>query len=171
MTQNIYILIYFLSGIFSLRDPFVVPVQYLKVNWGSHLFFVDGFIFCGLLFINCIDIQVLNGFSFKAEPGQKIAFVGKTGCGKSTSMDLLQRFYDRTGGEIRVDGQLIEHYDTNILRKHCGVVAQTNVLLKRSIYENIVYGMEKPPGPESPEFMEVCSQAQAWEFIQNFPNK
>jgi len=115
--------------------------------------------------------QVLNGLSFTANPGQKVAFVGKAGCGKSTSMDLLQRFYNRTGGEIRVDGELIEKYDTNVLRKHCGIVAQTNVLFARSIYDNIVYGMEHPPGPESAEFLEVCRQAQAWEFIQKFPNK
>jgi len=115
--------------------------------------------------------QVLNGLSFTAKPGQKVAFVGKAGCGKSTSMDLLQRFYNRTGGSIRVDGELIEKYDTNVLRKHCGVVAQTNVLFARSIYDNIVYGMEHPPGPESAEFLEVCRQAQAWEFIQKFPNK
>ena len=115
--------------------------------------------------------QVLNGLSFTAKPGQKVAFVGKAGCGKSTSMDLLQRFYNCTGGEIRIDGNLIEKYDTNVLRKHCGVVAQTNVLFARSIYENIVYGMENPPGPESAEFIEVCRQAQAWEFINKFPNK
>lgn len=51
------------------------------------------------------------------------------------------------------------------------MVAQTNVLFARSIYDNIAYGMEHPPGPESDEFLEVCRQAQAWEFIQKFPNK
>jgi len=115
--------------------------------------------------------MVLNGLSFTAKPGQKIAFVGKAGCGKSTSMDLLQRFYNRTGGEIRIDGKLIEEYDTNTLRQHCGVVSQTNVLFARSIYENIVYGMEDPPGPESERFMEVCKMAEAWEFIAKFANK
>jgi len=114
---------------------------------------------------------VLNGLSFTAEPGQKVAFVGKAGCGKSTSMDLLQRFYNRTGGEIRLDGKLIEMYDTNTLRLHCGVVSQTNVLFARSIYENIVYGMDDPPGPESDRFIEVCKLAEAWEFIVKFGNK
>ena len=115
--------------------------------------------------------MVLNGLSFSAKPGQKTALVGKAGCGKSTTMDLLQRFYDRTGGEILVDGQLIEKYDINILRKHIGIVAQTNVLFNRSLYENIVYGIDHPPTPESDEFKEVCVQAQAWDFIQRFPNK
>jgi ABC-type multidrug transport system fused ATPase/permease subunit len=115
--------------------------------------------------------QVLGGLSFTAEPGQKVAFVGKAGCGKSTAMDLLQRFYTATGGEILIDGQPIEEYDTQHLRKHCGVVSQNNVLFSRSIYENIVYGMDDPPGPESDQFKEVCCKAEAWEFINKFPNK
>ena len=86
-------------------------------------------------------------------------------------MDLLQRFYDPTGGEILVDGKPIEDYDPNHLRKFCGVVSQTSRLFSRSIYENIVYGMERPPGPASAEFRAVCEQAQAWTFIDQFPNK
>merc|ERR1711998_6669 len=50
-------------------------------------------------------------------------------------------------------------------------VSQTNTLLDRSIYENVVYGMENPPGPESEEFKAVCVKAAAWEFIEKFPNK
>lgn len=115
--------------------------------------------------------MVLNGLSFSARPGQKVALVGKAGCGKSTTMDLLQRFYDRNGGEILIDHVPIEKYDIGVLRKHSGVVAQTNVLFNRSLYENVVYGMEDPPSPESEEFKEVCEQAQAWDFIQAFPNK
>jgi len=115
--------------------------------------------------------QVLSGLSFTARSGQKVAFVGKAGCGKSTSMDLLQRFYNRSAGEILIDGHRIEEYDTNYLRRNFGVVAQNNVLFSRSIYENIVYGMDDPPGPESERFLEVCRKAEAWEFIQKFPNK
>jgi len=103
--------------------------------------------------------------------GQKIALVGKAGCGKSTSMDLLQRFYDCTGGQILIDKNPIDKYDINVLRKHSGIVAQTNVLFNRSLYENIVYGIDKPPLAESEEFKDVCVQAQAWDFIQQFPNK
>jgi len=66
---------------------------------------------------------------------------------------------------------LIEMYDTNCLRKHCGVVSQTNVLFARSIYENIVYGMADPPGPDSDQFLNVCKMAEAWEFIVKFANK
>ena len=74
---------------------------------------------------------VLNGLSFTVEPGQKVAFVGQAGCGKSTAMDLLQRLYAPTAGKILVDGQAIEKYDPKHLRRHCGVVAQTNVLFDR----------------------------------------
>ena len=75
---------------------------------------------------------ILNGLSFTVEPGQKVAFVGQAGCGKSTAMDLLQRLYAPTGGKILVDGQPIGKYDPKHLRRHCGVVAQNNVLFDRS---------------------------------------
>ena len=75
--------------------------------------------------------MVLNGLRFTVEPGQKVAFVGQAGCGKSTAMDLLQRLYAPTAGKILVDGQPIQKYDTKHLRRHCGVVAQNNVLFDR----------------------------------------
>ena len=115
--------------------------------------------------------MVLNGLSFKASPGQKVALVGKAGCGKSTAIDLVQRFYAQANGEILIDGQPINAYDTDCLRKHIGVVAQTNVLFARSIYDNIVYGIDDPPGPESEAFLDVCRKSETWEFIRNFPNK
>lgn len=83
----------------------------------------------------------------------------------------MQRFYNRSGGEIRIDGKLIERYDPRHLRKAFGVVSQTSVLFSRSIYDNVVYGMDEPPEPESALFREVCEKAQAWEFIEKFPNK
>ena len=74
---------------------------------------------------------LLNGLSFSAKPGQKVAFVGKAGCGKSTAIDLLQRLYTPTAGEILVDGRPIQEYDTRHLRRHCGVAAQRSVLFER----------------------------------------
>ena len=85
--------------------------------------------------------QVLRGLSFVVEPRTKVAFVGKAGCGKSTSVTLVQRFYNASKGSIRVDGRLIEEYDVHHLRRHIGVVAQDNILFSTSIIENIVYGM------------------------------
>lgn len=121
--------------------------------------------------------EILKGLSFTADSGQKVAFVGQAGCGKSTSLDLLQRFYNRSSGAIFIDGRPIEDYDVNHLRKHCGVVAQKNTLFSRSIYENIVYGMDeeaikaKDVGPDSLNFERVCRRACCWEFIQSFPDK
>ena len=89
------------------------------------LFFAQTFI--------CPERQklVLNGLSFTVEPGQKVAFVGQAGCGKSTALDLLQRLYVPTAGKILVDGRPIQKYDPKHLRRHCGVVAQNNVLFDR----------------------------------------
>ena len=74
---------------------------------------------------------LLNGLSFTAKPGQKVAFVGKAGCGKSTAIDLLQRLYAPTAGEILVDGRPIQEYDTRHLRRHCGIVPQLVMLFDR----------------------------------------
>ena len=86
---------------------------------------------------------MLGGLSFTASPGQKVAFVGKAGCGKSTAIDLLQRFYSSTGGEILVDGESIDLYDPSHLRRHCGVVSQVNPFACKLSHANkIEYNME-----------------------------
>ena len=83
---------------------------------------------------------VLNGLSFTVEPGQKVALVGKAGCGKSTAITLVQRFYDCTAGVLTLDGYPLAEYDLHHLRAQTGVVAQENVLFSASIRENITYG-------------------------------
>jgi ABC-type multidrug transport system fused ATPase/permease subunit len=86
--------------------------------------------------------QVLHELSFAVKPGQQVAFVGATGCGKSTSIRLLERFYaSRQPGTILIDGHPIEDYDVHFLRGHTSVVAQETVLFSTTIRENIVYGV------------------------------
>ena len=88
------------------------------------------------------DINVLKGISFTVEPGQSAALVGYSGCGKSTIIQLLERFYDvKDGnGEILIDGINIKDYNLLELREKIGLVSQEPVLFKRSVYENILYG-------------------------------
>ena len=88
------------------------------------------------------DIKVLKGISFTIEPGQSSALVGFSGCGKSTIIQLLERFYDvKDGdGEILIDGINIKDYNLLELREKIGLVSQEPVLFKRSVYENILYG-------------------------------
>ena len=113
------------------------------------------------------DKPVLQGLSFTVEPRQKVALVGAAGCGKSSVLRLLERFYRPEGGAIRVDGRPIEQYDVHHLRRHVAIVAQENVLFDRSIKENVTYGLEPPPSEE--QVVQACKQANAWEFIEKFP--
>ena len=87
-------------------------------------------------------VNVLKGISFTIEPGQSAALVGYSGCGKSTIIQLLERFYDvKDGnGEILIDGINIKDYNLLELREKIGLVSQEPVLFKRSVYQNILYG-------------------------------
>ena len=82
----------------------------------------------------------MNSLTFKIEAGTSVAFVGKSGCGKSTIIQLLERFYDVTEGEIRVSGRNIKDYDLISYRKRVGLVMQEPVLFKRSLKDNVRYG-------------------------------
>jgi ATP-binding cassette subfamily B (MDR/TAP) protein 1 len=117
--------------------------------------------------------RVLNGISFEVQPGQKVALVGSAGCGKSTCLQLVQRFYDPHQGHVLLDGHPLEKYDLHYLRAHIGVVAQDNVLFTASIYDNITYGMGHSGLPEATEEMvkAACDAANATEFIMEFPNR
>ena len=88
------------------------------------------------------DIDVLKNVSFTIEPGQKAGLVGYSGCGKSTIIQLIERFYDieEGKGQILIDDVNIKDYNIYSLRKKIGLVSQEPVLFKRSVYENILYG-------------------------------
>ena len=121
--------------------------------------------------------KVLRGISLRIDPlgsdgGPKvrsIALVGETGCGKSSTMALLKRFYAPTGGEILVDGRPIGEYDPRHLRSHMAIVAQSTELLKRSLRENICYGIQPPPSDA--EVTEACKKASVWDDICELPDK
>ena len=84
--------------------------------------------------------KVLNNLNFIIEPGKSVGLVGYSGCGKSTIIQLLERFYDVTEGQILIDDIDIRDYNLFDLRKKIGLVSQEPVLFKRSVYENIRYG-------------------------------
>merc|ERR1712131_411250 len=86
------------------------------------------------------DIQVLNGFDVSIKAGQTLALVGQSGCGKSTGMQLLQRFYDTDGGQVLVDGYDTSKTNTKYLRAQIGIVAQEPTLFDDTIGNNIRYG-------------------------------
>lgn len=109
---------------------------------------------------------LLSHISFKAEPGQKIALVGPTGCGKTTLINLLLRFYSIDSGAIYVDGHNTQKLTRASLREQFGMVLQDTWLFKGTIKENIRYA--KPDATDE-EIIAAAQKAQAHEFIQQLP--
>jgi len=112
--------------------------------------------------------EVLHEVSFTAEPGQQIALVGPSGAGKSTIVSLLLKFYDSTSGQILFDGRDNSSFPLTALRAQMAIVPQDVFLFGGTIRENIAYGK---PGSSEEEIIDAASQANAWEFIQLFPDK
>lgn len=112
--------------------------------------------------------DVLHDLNFVAKPGQTTAIIGSTGCGKSTLINLIPRFYDVTEGNIRVDGLDIREMTQHELRDKIGYVPQKGVLFSGTIASNILYG--NTDGTEK-EMKEAASIAQATEFIDEKPKK
>ncbi|HEX2976401.1 MAG TPA: ABC transporter ATP-binding protein, partial [Bacteroidales bacterium] len=89
------------------------------------------------------NTPVLKGVSFSCKPGETVALIGKTGCGKSSIINLIPRFYHVTGGEIRLDGISIDEYNRQSLRNHIGMVEQDPFLFTDTIEANIAYGLHR----------------------------
>ena len=109
---------------------------------------------------------IIHDFSVKVEPGQKIAIVGPTGAGKTTMVKLLMRFYDGSGGSIKVDGHDIREFDRGELRRMFGMVLQDTWLFKGSIEDNIRYGKLDATHED---VVKAADAAYAHRFIQTLP--
>ncbi len=112
------------------------------------------------------DVEVLKGVSLSIAPGEKVALVGKSGAGKSTIAQLLQRFYELNNGLITIDGAKVNELGIQQVRSNIGVVPQEVLLFGGTIAENIAYGK---PGASLAEIKEAAIKANAWEFIDQFP--
>ena len=112
------------------------------------------------------DVKLIENFNLDVKPGQRIAIVGPTGCGKSTVINLLMRFYDVDSGAVRVDGHDIRRMTRRSLRANYGMVLQETWLKSGTIRENIAYG--KPDATEE-EVIRAAKEAHAHSFIRRMP--
>ena len=112
------------------------------------------------------DNLVLKDINFTAHQGEIIAIVGPTGGGKTTTINLINRFYDIQKGDIKIDGRSIKSYQKDALRKHIGVVLQDTKLFKGTVYDNIHYG---DFSKDEEAVIEASKQAGAHDFISKLP--
>ena len=113
------------------------------------------------------DKPLIDGFSLDVKSGQNIAIVGPTGCGKTTFINLLMRFYDVDKGTISVDGVDIKTVDRHSLRSNYGMVLQDSWIKRASVKENIILGK---PDASDEEIIEASRKAHSYEFIKRLPN-
>nr|MCR4926878.1 ABC transporter ATP-binding protein/permease [Lachnospiraceae bacterium] len=114
------------------------------------------------------DIPVLDGISFTVEPGQTVAIMGETGCGKTTLINLLPRFYEVTGGEVLIDGIPVGDYCLADLRKNIGLASQDVLLHSDTINDNIAYGDGNLSKSDVKRFARYSAAAG---FINDMPEK
>ncbi|CAF1177634.1 unnamed protein product, partial [Rotaria sordida] len=114
------------------------------------------------------DVPILKGLSFDVKRGQTVALVGLSGSGKSTCIQLLQRFYDPSSGSILIDGKQINEYNLKWLRQHIGVVSQEPVLFHTTIRQNILLGSDSATDEE---MYQAAKMANAHTFIMTLPDK
>ncbi|GMS99753.1 hypothetical protein PENTCL1PPCAC_21928 [Pristionchus entomophagus] len=111
-------------------------------------------------------VQVLNGFTLSIEPGETVAFVGHSGCGKSTAVGLLTRLYEAERGEVLVDGHEVRSLNLQWLRQHIGIVQQEPILFNDTIADNLRLGN---PDMNTEDMERVCRMANAHDFVSRLP--
>ncbi len=154
-----------LIDFFAIMDA---ETTILEAAWAKELKVTAGEIkFENVSFEYTTGIPTVENISFTAKPGSVVALVGATGAGKSSTMALLQRYWDSTRGRIVIDGQDIRDVTLDSLRGAIGVVFQDALLFNRSIRENLMVGK---PGASEAELYRACRMAEALDFILAQPN-
>ncbi|RVE75305.1 hypothetical protein OJAV_G00015350 [Oryzias javanicus] len=135
-------------------------------NFQGNIEFID----CKFTYPTRPDIQVLNGLTVSVKPGQTLAFVGSSGCGKSTSVQLLERFYDPDHGKVLIDGHDSKRVSVPYLRSKIGIVSQEPILFDCSIAENIKYG-DNSRDIGMDEVILAAKKAQLHDFVMALPEQ
>lgn len=151
------------------RKPPISVYSGAGEKWGNFQGKID-FIDCKFTYPSRPDIQVLNGLSVSVDPGQTLAFVGSSGCGKSTSIQLLERFYDPDQGKVMIDGRDSKNVNVQFLRSNIGIVSQEPVLFDCSIMDNIKYG-DNTQEISMERVLAAAKQAQLHDFVMSLPEK
>ncbi len=114
---------------------------------------------------------VIENISFRVKPGEKVAFIGATGCGKSTVVNLIPRFYDVTEGQVLVGGIDVREYTQEALRNKIGYVSQRAILFSGTIASNVDYGSNGEGSADMSDVMAAVDVAQATEFVEGREDK
>ncbi|XP_061464554.1 bile salt export pump isoform X2 [Rhineura floridana] len=128
------------------------------------------FLNCKFTYPSRPNIKVLNGLSVSVKSGQTLAFVGSSGCGKSTSVQLLERFYDPEEGKVLIDGHDTKKVNVHFLRSKIGIVSQEPVLFDCSIADNIKYG-DNTREISMEKVISAAKKAQLHDFVMSLPDK
>nr|XP_009918408.1 PREDICTED: multidrug resistance protein 3-like [Haliaeetus albicilla] len=121
-------------------------------------------------YLNRPEVKILQGLNLKVEKGQTLALVGSSGCGKSTVVQLLERFYDPLDGEMLFDGKNAKTLNIQWLRAQIGIVSQEPMLFDCTIAENIAYGDNSRQVPHE-EIVNAAKEANIHSFIESLPDK
>jgi ATP-binding cassette subfamily B protein len=116
------------------------------------------------------EADVLQDISFRAKRGETVAIIGATGCGKSTAVNLIPRFYDVSDGKVLVDGIDVRKYTQKALRNKIGYVSQKSILFSGSIRSNVAFGENGKPTPDTDDVKDAIATAQAAEFVEKIEN-
>lgn len=114
--------------------------------------------------------NVLEDITFTAHKGDTVAFIGSTGCGKSTVINLIPRFYDATEGEVLVDGMNVKEYTQEALRNRIGYVSQKAILFSGTVAGNVAYGENGGKPEDREDIIDAVHTAQADEFVEKLPD-
>ena len=114
--------------------------------------------------------NVLEDITFTAHKGDTVAFIGSTGCGKSTVINLIPRFYDATEGEVLVDGMNVKEYTQEALRNRIGYVSQKAILFSGTVTGIVAYGENGGKPADREDIIDAVHTAQADEFVEKLPD-
>ncbi len=151
--------------IFTYLDTPTEP--YTKAGAVTLKNFDDSIVFTNVNFSYDGEVEVLRQINLVINKGEMVAFVGHSGVGKSTLVDLIPRFYDVTSGSISIDGYDVRDLQLTSLREQIGIVTQETILFNDTIRNNISYGGE---GYTDDEIIAAAQNANAWEFIEKMEN-